>query len=187
MEKATRGLADTLNGTQPITYQGRPTTSRMPFRRVTVEQAIIDHNPGIDPLSLRDLTYLRKCIDQLGITFHPQDGAGKLQIGCSRRPRRARSSTRPSCSPTRWKIPRCRARTTPTPSSPTASSSSSPGAISPTASPSSTIRRSRRRVRAQVARKDNGDEEATFYDADYVRALEYGMPPTAGLGGHDGW
>ncbi len=38
------------------------------------------------------------------------------------------------------------------------------------------------RFRAQVARKDRGDEEAMFYDADYVRALEYGMPPTAGLG-----
>ncbi len=38
------------------------------------------------------------------------------------------------------------------------------------------------RFRAQVARKEGGDEEAMFYDADYVRALEYGMPPTAGLG-----
>ena len=38
------------------------------------------------------------------------------------------------------------------------------------------------RFHAQVARKDAGDEEAMFYDADYVRALEYGMPPTAGLG-----
>ena len=38
------------------------------------------------------------------------------------------------------------------------------------------------RFRAQVARKEKGDEEAMFYDADYVRALEYGMPPTAGLG-----
>ena len=38
------------------------------------------------------------------------------------------------------------------------------------------------RFRAQVVRKDRGDEEAMFYDADYVRALEYGMPPTAGLG-----
>ena len=38
------------------------------------------------------------------------------------------------------------------------------------------------RFQAQVARKDKGDEEAMFYDADYVRALEYGLPPTAGLG-----
>ena len=38
------------------------------------------------------------------------------------------------------------------------------------------------RFRAQVARKDRGDEEAMYYDADYIRALEYGMPPTAGLG-----
>jgi lysyl-tRNA synthetase class 2 len=38
------------------------------------------------------------------------------------------------------------------------------------------------RFHAQVARKESGDDEAMFYDADYVRALEYGMPPTAGLG-----
>ena len=38
------------------------------------------------------------------------------------------------------------------------------------------------RFRAQAARKERGDEEAMFYDADYVRALEYGMPPAAGLG-----
>ncbi len=38
------------------------------------------------------------------------------------------------------------------------------------------------RFRAQVAAKEAGDEEAMFYDADYVRALEYGMPPTGGCG-----
>jgi lysyl-tRNA synthetase class 2 len=38
------------------------------------------------------------------------------------------------------------------------------------------------RFREQVERKTAGDEEAMYYDADYVRALEYGMPPTAGLG-----
>jgi lysyl-tRNA synthetase, class II len=38
------------------------------------------------------------------------------------------------------------------------------------------------RFRAQVERKGAGDEEAMHYDADYVRALEYGMPPAAGLG-----
>ena len=34
----------------------------------------------------------------------------------------------------------------------------------------------------QVVDKDAGDEEAMHYDADYVRALEYGLPPTAGEG-----
>lgn len=38
------------------------------------------------------------------------------------------------------------------------------------------------RFRAQVAEKDAGDDEAMHYDADYVRALEYGLPPTAGEG-----
>lgn len=38
------------------------------------------------------------------------------------------------------------------------------------------------RFRAQVAEKDAGDEEAMHFDHDYVRALEYGMPPTAGEG-----
>ena len=38
------------------------------------------------------------------------------------------------------------------------------------------------RFRAQVQRKSAGDDEAMAYDADYIRALEYGMPPTAGLG-----
>jgi len=38
------------------------------------------------------------------------------------------------------------------------------------------------RFQAQVAEKDSGDDEAMHYDADYVRALEYGLPPTAGQG-----
>ena len=38
------------------------------------------------------------------------------------------------------------------------------------------------RFRAQVQRQDSGDDEAMRYDEDYIRALEYGMPPTAGLG-----
>ncbi len=38
------------------------------------------------------------------------------------------------------------------------------------------------RFRAQVEAKDGGDEEAMYYDADYIRALEYGMPPAGGCG-----
>ena len=38
------------------------------------------------------------------------------------------------------------------------------------------------RFKKQVQAKEAGDEEAMFYDADYIRALEYGMPPTGGCG-----
>ena len=38
------------------------------------------------------------------------------------------------------------------------------------------------RFHAQVAAKDSGDDEAMYYDHDFVRALEYGMPPTGGCG-----
>ncbi len=38
------------------------------------------------------------------------------------------------------------------------------------------------RFRKQVEEKDAGDEEAMHYDADYITALEYGLPPTAGEG-----
>jgi len=38
------------------------------------------------------------------------------------------------------------------------------------------------RFQSQVAAKDSGDDEAMFYDHDFVRALEYGMPPTGGCG-----
>jgi lysyl-tRNA synthetase class 2 len=38
------------------------------------------------------------------------------------------------------------------------------------------------RFQAQVEAKDSGDDEAMHFDADYIRALEYGLPPTGGLG-----
>jgi lysyl-tRNA synthetase class 2 len=38
------------------------------------------------------------------------------------------------------------------------------------------------RFQSQVANKEAGDDEAMFFDADFIRALEYGMPPTGGCG-----
>ena len=38
------------------------------------------------------------------------------------------------------------------------------------------------RFKAQMAAKDAGDDEAMQYDEDYIRALEFGLPPTAGQG-----
>ena len=183
VEKATRGLADTLNGTLELSYQGRRYDLAQPFRRVTVEQAIAESNPGIDPLSLRDATYLRKRCDQLGVAYTRDDGPGKLQIELFEKTAEARllDPTFVYAYPVE------------------VSPLSRPNDADPFIADRFEFFLAGReiangfselndpedqaaRFRAQVARKEKGDEEAMFYDADYVRALEYGMPPTAGLG-----
>jgi lysyl-tRNA synthetase class 2 len=183
IEKATRGLADAVHGSQQLSYQGRAYDLARPFRRLTLEQALIDYIPGIDPLSLRDLTYLRKRCEQLGIKVNPEDGAGKLQVALFEH-----SAERELLDPTFV----C---AYPAEVSPLSRRSEADPFIADRFeffiagreiangfSELNDPEDQAERFRAQVARKDKGDEEAMFYDADYVRALEYGMPPTAGLG-----
>jgi lysyl-tRNA synthetase, class II len=183
IEKAIRGLADTLNGTEQLSYQGRPYDLARPFRRMTVEQAIIEHNPGIDPLSLRDLTYLRKRCEALGIPAGAHDGPGKLQIALFEKT--AEGSLLDPAFVYAY----------PAEVSPLSRSNDADPFIADRfeffiagreiANGFSELNDPEDqavRFRAQVAAKDRGDEEAMFYDADYVRALEYGMPPAAGLG-----
>src|ERR1700722_9462065 len=52
-EKALRGMAQTLKGGCVVDYQGRAYDLGQPFRRVTVEEAIIERNPELDPSQLR--------------------------------------------------------------------------------------------------------------------------------------
>jgi len=183
VEKATRGLADTLNGSPRLTYQGRAYDLSQPFRRVTVEQAIIENNPGIDPLSLRDVTYLRKRCEQLGIAYHRDDGPGKLQIELFEKTAEAKL-----LDPTFvYGYPvEVSPLSRPNDADPFIADRFeffiSGREIANGFSELNDPEDQAARFRAQVARKEQGDEEAMFYDADYVRALEYGMPPTAGLG-----
>jgi lysyl-tRNA synthetase, class II len=183
IEKAVRGLADALNGKQQLTYQGREYDLSKPFRRLTVEQAIIANNPGIDPLSLRDVTYLRTVCGRLGIPIKAHDGAGKLQLEIFEK-----SAEHTLMDPTF-------VHAYPAEVSPLARANDADPfltdrfefflagrEIANGFSELNDPEDQAARFRAQMARKDKGDEEAMIFDADYVRALEYGMPPTAGLG-----
>ena len=183
IEKAIRGMADALHGGQKLTYQGREYDLARPFRRVTVEQAILEHNPGLDPARLRDGAYLRQACGTLGIAVQPHDGAGKLQIEIFEKTAEhtlfdptfvcaypaevsplSRANDRDPFLTDRFEL--------------FIAGRELANGFSELNDPEDQAER----FRAQVARKDRGDEEAMFYDADYVRALEYGMPPTAGLG-----
>jgi lysyl-tRNA synthetase class 2 len=183
IEQLLRGLADSLLGTRRMTYQGREYDLERAFARVTIEAALLEHNPGLDPAQLRSVPYLREACARLGIAWHPHDAAGKLQVEIFEH-----TVEHTLLGPTFvYAYP----------------AEVSPLARASDADPFLTDRfefflagrelangfselndpeDQAARFRAQVARKDSGDDEAMHFDADYIRALEYGMPPTAGLG-----
>jgi len=183
VERMMQGLADTVLGTRQVNYQGTVYDLGGSFRRLSIEEAILQNNPGFDPARLRDPAYLRETAARLGIEPGKHDGPGKLQIEIFEK----------TCEHTLEQ--------------PTFVHSY-PAEVSPLArrndeDPFITDRfeffvggremangfselndpeDQAERFREQVERKDAGDEEAMFFDADYIRALEYGLPPTAGLG-----
>ncbi|MEJ0005596.1 MAG: lysine--tRNA ligase [Steroidobacteraceae bacterium] len=182
-EKALRGMAQAIRGPGPLEYQGRAYDLGKPFRRVTVEQSIIERNPELDPALLRDLPSLRRACDRLAIPFSDRDGPGKLQIEIFEK-----TVEQTLMDPTF-------VYAYPVEVSPLSRSNDQDPFITDRFefflagrelangfSELNDPEDQAARFQAQVARKDKGDEEAMFYDADYVRALEYGMPPTAGLG-----
>jgi lysyl-tRNA synthetase, class II len=183
IEKALRGLADTVRGTTKIEYQGREYDLSKPFKRVTVEQAILEKNPDLDPLSIRDATYLRRVCERLGVVPGKHDGPGKMQIEIFEK-----TAESDLLDPTF-------VYAYPTEVSPLSRTNDADPFVTDRFeffvagrelangfSELNDPEDQAARFRAQVERKEGGDEEAMFYDADYVRALEYGMPPTAGLG-----
>lgn len=183
VERLFHGLCDTLLGTRNISWEEQPLDMGQPFRRVTVEDIIVQFNPGIERERLRDLKYLRDWCGQLKIPFKDGDGPGKLQIEIFEKTGEARL------------IQPTFVYAYPAEVSPLARCSDADPFITDRFeffvcgreiangfSELNDPEDQAARFHAQVARKSDGDDEAMFFDADYVRALEYGMPPTAGLG-----
>ena len=183
VERMMQGLADTVLGSRQVHYQGRTFDFNGPFARISIEELVLRENPGFDPARIRDLDYLRGVAERLGVAVGKHDGAGKLQTEIF-----DKTGEHTLVQPTFVH--------------------SYPAEVSPLArrndrDPFITDRfeffvggreiangfselndpeDQAERFREQVERKDAGDDEAMFFDADYVRALEYGLPPTAGLG-----
>ena len=183
VEKAFRGLADALHAGQKIDYQGRSYDLERPFRRITVEEAILEHNADLDPMSLREEHYLHRVCDSLQIPYGKGDGAGKLQIEVF-----GKTVESKLLDPTF-------VYAYPTEVSPLSRANDKDPFITDRFelfvagreiangfSELNDPEEQAARFREQATRKAAGDEEAMFFDADYVRALEYGLPPTAGLG-----
>jgi lysyl-tRNA synthetase, class II len=183
LEQLLVGLADAVRGTRQFDYQGRAYDLSQPFRRITIEQSILEHNPGFDAGRLRDVDYLRAHCDSLGAKYTPHDGAGRLQIAIF-----DHTVEHTLLDPTF-------VYAYPAEVSPLSRANDADAFLTDRfefflagrelANGFSELNDSEdqaARFLAQVERKGEGDDEAMFYDADYIRALEYGMPPTAGLG-----
>jgi lysyl-tRNA synthetase class 2 len=183
METLFQGLADTLLGTRKLDYQGTEIDLSRAFERKSIEEIILSCNPHMDPMSLRDTAYLRRICEHMKIPFKPEDGPGKLQIEIFER-----TGEHTLVQPTF-------AYAYPAEVSPLSRRNDSDPFITDRwelfvggrelangFSELNDAEDQAQRFKEQAARKDAGDEEAMYYDADYVRALEYGMPPTAGLG-----
>ncbi|MET0069031.1 MAG: lysine--tRNA ligase [Candidatus Thiodiazotropha sp.] len=182
-EAMLRGLCETVLGSTTITYQGESYDFGSPFQRMTVKQSICHFNPGISAAMLDDEAQARAIAEGMEIPLKPSYGLGKIQIEIFEKSveHRLMNPTFITAYPTEV----------------------SPLARRNDADPLVTDRfeffvggreiangfselndaeDQAERFREQVAEKEAGDDEAMHYDADYVRALEHGMPPTAGEG-----
>jgi len=183
VERMCQGLCDAVLGTRRVEYQGETYDFAQPFRRVTIEDLLVHFNPGIERAKLRDVEYLRGYCERLGIAYLPGDGAGKLQFDMFEKTAEHRL-----LQPTF-------VYAYPAEVSPLARRNDSDPFITDRFeffvggrelangfSELNDPEDQAERFKEQVARKQAGDLEAMHYDADYIRALEYGMPPAAGLG-----
>jgi lysyl-tRNA synthetase class 2 len=183
IETLFQGLADTLLGSRKLPYQGSEFDLSKSFARMTIEEIILVNNPDLDPMSLRDAAYLRRVCDRMKIPHKRGDGPGKLQIEIFEK-----TGEHTLVQPTF-------AYAYPAEVSPLSRRNDQDPFITDRweffiggrelangFSELNDAEDQAQRFKDQVERKDAGDEEAMYYDADYIRALEYGMPPAAGLG-----
>jgi len=183
-EHLIRHVVQTVCGAGGITYQGTPLDCTGPFARLSIVQAIAQHAPGYTTTQLHDSTFLQQELQRLGAqAASPSAGLGALQLALFEEVAESKL-----WNPT-FIVDY------PVEVSPLARASDimpditerfelfiAGREIANGFSELNDPEDQAARFQAQVEAKDAGDEEAMFYDADYVRALEYGMPPAGGCG-----
>jgi lysyl-tRNA synthetase, class II len=183
IERLLHGLCDALLGSRVLRYQGRDYDLSRPFRRATVEELIGAHNPELERSRMREVPYLRAACDRLGLGYRPADGAGKLQIEIfGKTAEHALLDPTFVCAYPAEVSPLSRANDADPFLTDRFEFFIAGRELANGFSELNDPEDQAARFRAQVARLEAGDDEAMHYDADYIRALEYGMPPTAGLG-----
>jgi len=182
-EEMMRFLANEVLGTAKIEYQGQVIDLEKPFQHWTVKEAILHYNPDITEAMLDDMQKAKAVAEKLGIEIKPEYGLGKIQIEIFEK-----TAEHQLFQPTFITA-------YPTEVSPLARCNEQDPFITDRFeffiagremangfSELNDPEDQSERFLKQAAAKDAGDFEAMHYDADYIEALEYGLPPTAGEG-----
>ena len=182
-ERLMRDLATRVLGTTALTYQGQPIDFGRPFARYTLAEAITAYLPRATPALLADLDAARALALELGLVVKDDDGLAQVQLELFEKvveeqliqptfvtdfpvevsPLARRRADNPALTE-RFEL--------------FIAGRELANGFSELNDPEDQAAR----FLEQAARKAAGDEEAMYFDADYVEALEYGLPPTAGEG-----
>lgn len=182
-EDLMRKLVQALTGNHVIEYQGERFDLSTSFRRLTLLESILHFNDGMNRDDLQSLESIRRVADTLEVPYEDSFGVGKIQVEIFEKTVEARL-TEPTFI-----------TAFPTEVSPLARMNDADpfvtdrfeffvggreiaNGFSELNDPDDQAER----FKKQVKDKEAGNEEAMHYDADYITALEYGMPPTAGEG-----
>ena len=182
-ESVIRDVAREVLGTTQLQWEGAAIDLGPAFRRWRMDEAVRHHNPAIGAADCTDRDALRGHCERLGIRFKPSWGWGKLlpeifeatvehtlvqptfitdhPVEVS--PLARASDTRPGYTD-RFEL--------------FVNGKELANGFSELNDPEDQAER----FRAQVDAKEDGDDEAMHFDADYIRALEVGLAPTGGLG-----
>ncbi|MGV6851269.1 MAG: lysine--tRNA ligase [bacterium] len=182
-EEMFRGISENVIGQTIIEYQDSKIDFGKPFTRISVSDAVLKYNPELTKKDTTDAEVLKAYAQKLGIKLQGFEGQGRLLMEIFEE-----TAEEKLIDPTF-------VTEYPTEVSPLARKNDHNDQITDRFelfiygrelangfSELNDPEDQAERFMKQVAEKDAGDDEAMHFDADYIRALEYGMPPTAGEG-----
>ena len=181
-ENLFRGIAVDVCGSASITYQGDIFDFSQAFKRLSVFDSILEYNPN---LSAEDLSEdnAKQTAEKLGIHVKDSWGLGKIQIEIFEATVEEKLMQPTFITEYPTEVSPLARRNDDNPFITDRFELFIGGReIANGFSELNDAEDQAERFRQQVVEKDAGDDEAMHYDADYIRALEYGMPPTAGEG-----
>ncbi|PAU75904.1 lysine--tRNA ligase [Halomonas salipaludis] len=182
-EEMLRNAAQEVLGTTTLVYQGTTYEFGQPFRRLTMRQAILEYGEGIDDADLDSREAAAAVAERLGIQVKPSWGLGKLHTEIFEEVAEHRLDQPTFIIEYPAEVSPLARRNDANPFVTDRFEFFVGGReIANGFSELNDAEDQAERFREQSAEKDAGDLEAMYYDADYVRALEYGLPPTAGEG-----